>query len=119
MCICLFSMREILIPGTHYCGPFTDLRKKLQPDGKTPKPQYKPTDRVDQAALRHDIFYGEHYSWLDRLQSDKRMIAEVKAIRNPTCKERFEQVIVILALSIKIFVTKCIFEITNNDDHES
>ena len=40
------------LPGMQYCGPGTNLDKKLNPDG-TPKPQYLPVDRVDEIALRH------------------------------------------------------------------
>ena len=47
------------LPGMNYCGPGTDLNKKLFKDG-TPKPQYLPVDRVDQIALKHDLAYNRY-----------------------------------------------------------
>ena len=53
-------------PGMRYCGPGTDLTEKLEADRRTPKPDCKPVDRIDEAALRHDIYYREHPNELNR-----------------------------------------------------
>jgi hypothetical protein len=44
------------LSGMNYCGPGTNLELKLN-DDDTPKPGFLPIDRVDEAALRHDVAY--------------------------------------------------------------
>ena len=94
---------EFHIPGMHFCGPGTNLSERLEKDGCTPKPFSKPVDRVDEAALRHDLFYTKYTSAKKRAEADKVMIEEIKAIKNPTLRERLERIIVIICLSIKRF----------------
>ena len=89
------------LPGMNYCGPGTNLLKKLNDDGKTPKKGYEPVDRVDEAALKHDIKYSQHDDLRHRNQADKEMITDLKNIQNPTCRERFERCIVLPILIIK------------------
>src|SRR5438552_18950234 len=48
------------LPGMNYCGPGTNLKKKLLEDGVTPRKEYRPTDRVDEIALQHDIAYSRY-----------------------------------------------------------
>ena len=48
------------LPGMNYCGPGTNLLKKLNDDGKTLKKGYEPVDRVGEAALKHDIKNSQH-----------------------------------------------------------
>src|SRR5277367_3353672 len=57
------------LPGMQYCGPGTNLIKKLNPDG-TPKPQYLPVDRVDEIAVRHDIAYQNNSELRSRNKAD-------------------------------------------------
>ena len=68
-------------PGMRYCGPGTDLDAKLEADGRTPKPECKPVDRIDEAALRHDIYYREHPRERDRIAGDDVMLQEIREIR--------------------------------------
>src|SRR5271156_2408878 len=89
------------IPGMRYCGPGTNLLKKLSDDGKTPKKGFEPVDRVDEAALKHDIKYSQHDGLRHRNQADKEMIDDLKHIPNPTIRERFERCIVLPILIIK------------------
>lgn len=96
------------IPTMKFCGPGTDLTARLEEDGRTPKANSKPVDRVDEAALRHDIFYRDHTDARSRVKGDAIMIEEVRAIKDPTCRESFERVIVVFALGIKRFVTTLI-----------
>ena len=88
-------------PGLIYCGPGTDLEAKLEPDGITPKAKYRPVDRIDEASLRHDIYYREHPSERDRIAGDDVMLKELRKIPNPTLRERLERVIVYPLLLIK------------------
>ena len=45
------------LPGMQYCGPGTNLNLKLKADGVTPRKGFEPVDRVDEAAMKHDIKY--------------------------------------------------------------
>ena len=47
---------ELHLPGHNFTGPGTDLTKRLNPD-LTPKENSKPVNRVDAAAMNHDICY--------------------------------------------------------------
>ena len=69
---------EFHIPGMNFCGPGTNLNSRLENDGKTPKFDSRPVDRVDEIALRHDLFYGEHKGAELRCHADKEMIEELK-----------------------------------------
>ena len=94
------------VPGMRFWGPGTRLDLRLKKDGKTPKIGCEPVDRVDEAALRHDIFYTEHSSQRERVEiADKQMIDELKSIENPTCRERLERAIVIQILKVKQNIT--------------
>lgn len=90
------------LPYMNYCGPGTRLDLKLNEDG-TPKPGFEPVDRVDQAALKHDIAYSRNTDFRGRHEADKVMIKEILKIPSPTYRERFERCIVIPILCIKRF----------------
>ena len=62
---------------------------------------YRPVDRIDEASLRHDIYYREHPSERERIAGDNIMLKELREIPNPTCRERFERIIVYPLLLIK------------------
>lgn len=96
---------ELHIPGMHFCGPGTKLDQRIDPNTGKPKPSSMPVDRIDEAALKHDIFYAKHSSTKERLKADKQMLDEINSITNPTCRESVERVIVNLALRLKSFVT--------------
>ena len=44
------------LPGHNFTGPFTRLKKRLNPD-LTPKKWSKPVNLIDKAAYHHDICY--------------------------------------------------------------
>ena len=92
---------EFHFPGLNYCGPGTDLTKRLEADGKTPKQEYMPVDRIDEVALRHDIFYAEHHSARERVTGDDIMLAELYEIPNLTCREKFERAVIAPLLWLK------------------
>ena len=95
---------EMHIPGMNFCGPGTNLTKRLKDDGITVQNNSKPVDRVDEAALRHDMCYAEHTDTRSRLKADEVMINEINEIDNPTCREQVERAIVILCLRVKRLV---------------
>jgi hypothetical protein len=88
------------LPGMNYCGPGTNLNKKLNPDG-TPKPQYLPVDRVDEIALKHDIAYQNNGDLRSRNKADSIMLNDLRNIKRPTCRERMEICIVFPILYLK------------------
>lgn len=98
------------LPGMNYCGPGTRLRDRLNPDN-TPKPGNEPVDRVDEAALRHDIVYSQYDDLRHRMEADREMINDLRNIKNPTCRERIERVIVLPVLYIKRLVESCIAKV--------
>ena len=87
--------------GHNFTGPGTRLDLRLNSDG-TPKPDSKPINRVDAAALKHDKFYEQHTDKSERHQADLEMIEELKNIPNPTLRERVERALVIKALQLKV-----------------
>ena len=89
--------------GMNYCGPRTNLKKKLLPDGITPRKEYLPIDRVDKIALEHDLHNNMHSDLRHRLDADEKMISELKNIENVTCRERIERIIVLPIMTIKRF----------------
>ena len=92
------------LPGMNYCGPGTNLNKKLMGEGITPRPEFLPVDRVDEVAFKHDLAYNKYDDLRHRLDADKDMIRELRNIKNPSCRERIERMIVIPIISIKRLV---------------
>jgi hypothetical protein len=92
---------DLHFPGLNYCGPGTNLNERLEADGMTPKPGYKPVDRIDEISLRHDIYYRDHPRERDRIKGDDIMLKELREIHSPRIRERLERVIVYPLLWIK------------------
>ena len=63
-----------------------------------PVPGSGPINRVDAAAMRHDIAYRDNKDLETRHAADRKMIQELDAIQNPTMRERFDRAIVKKAL---------------------
>ena len=84
---------EMHLPGHSFTGPGTRLDLRLKPDG-APKPFSKPVDRVDSAALRHDLSYAQYPDTASRNVADIAMVDELNKIPNPTFRERVERAIV-------------------------
>ena len=55
------------------------------------KPITKPINRVDAAALKHDILYRDHSDIQSRHAADLQMIQELQSIPNPTLREKLER----------------------------
>ena len=83
---------ELHMPGGYnFLGPGSDLSKRLN-DDETPKPGEEPIDRVDAAALAHDLRYyakDKH----SRHFADDLFLDELNAIRNPSLRERLTRFI--------------------------
>ena len=82
---------EMHLPGHSFTGPGTRLNKRLNADG-TPKSWSNPVNRVDEAAMHHDICYSRHKDTKSRNEiCDKNMLQELDGIYDPTLRERFER----------------------------
>ncbi|ESP01963.1 hypothetical protein LOTGIDRAFT_157096 [Lottia gigantea] len=79
------------LPGHNYTGPGTRLDLLLDENDK-PKPGEEPANRVDAAALKHDILYRNKDF---RHEADRQMIIELENIPYPTFKERMERALII------------------------
>ncbi len=91
------------LPGMRYCGPGTRLDLRLDEDGK-PYPGNEPIDRVDEAALKHDLEYSKYEDLKHRNKADKQMLHDLINIERPTCREKFERCIVIPILFLKSLI---------------
>jgi hypothetical protein len=98
------------LPGMRYCGPGTRLDLRLDIDGN-PLPGNDPIDRVDKAAMKHDIAYSKHDDLRHRNQADKEMLKDLINIEQPTCRERFERCIVIPIMFVKRVIGSIILAI--------
>ncbi|ESO92968.1 hypothetical protein LOTGIDRAFT_161996 [Lottia gigantea] len=86
--------------GHNYTGPGTRLDLRLDENDK-PKPGVKPVNRVDAAALKHDILY-RNKDITSKHEADKQMITELENIPNPTFKERMQRALIIKLLKAKM-----------------
>ena len=92
------------LPGMNYCGPGTNLKLKLNDDGVTPRKGFEPVDRVDEAAMKHDIKYQQFDDLRHRNKADREMLRELRNIENPSCRERMERCIVIPIITMDRFI---------------
>ncbi|ESO83310.1 hypothetical protein LOTGIDRAFT_176253 [Lottia gigantea] len=88
------------LPGHNYTGPGTRLDLRLD-ENDIPKPGEEPVNRVDAAALKHDILY-RNKDVTFRHQADKQMIDELENIPNPTFKEKLQRALIIKLLKAKL-----------------
>ncbi|ESO91850.1 hypothetical protein LOTGIDRAFT_163209 [Lottia gigantea] len=88
------------LPGHNYTGPGTRLDLRLDENDK-PKLGEETVNRVDAAALKHDILY-RNKDIKFRHEADKQMITELENIPNPTFKERMERALIIKLLKAKM-----------------
>lgn len=79
------------LPGHNFTGPGTKLGKRLTSTDQ-PKPWSKPVNRVDHAAMKHDICYRDNKAPVVRQNlCDKKMMSEMAQIQDPTLRERIER----------------------------
>src|SRR5271156_578234 len=100
------------LPGMRYCGLGTRLDLRVDVNGK-PFPGNEPIDRVDRAALKHDLAYQRHDDLKHRNTADKEMLHDLLDIEEPTCRERLERCIVVPILLLKSLVGSLILRLLN------
>ena len=92
---------EMHLLGHSYTGPGTNLDIRLDENDK-PKTGEDPINRIDQAALKHDIIYRDHKDIETRHNADLDMIRELESIQNPTFREKVERAFIIRILRGKM-----------------
>ena len=91
------------LPGMRYCGPGTRLDLRVDDNGK-PFPWNEPIDRVDEAALKHDLVYNKYEDLRHRYQADREMIHDLLHMEHPTCRERLERCLALPIMLLKSLV---------------
>ena len=86
----------------NYTGPGTRLDIRLD-ENNNPKQGEEPINRIDQAALKHDIAYNSE-DLRDRHVADVNLIHDLNNIQNPSSKEKIQRALVKLAMKGKIFI---------------
>lgn len=98
------------LPGMRYCGPGTKLDLRVDENGN-PYPGNEPVDRVDQAALKHDLAYDKYDDLRRRNHADKEMLHDLYEIKQATCRERLERCIVFPIMFVKCLIGSLILRI--------
>jgi len=88
------------LPGHQYAGPGTRLDIRLD-ENNNPNPGEEPINRVDQAALKHDIAYNNE-DIRSRQKADIDLIQDLNEIKKPTVGERIGRTLVKNAMKLKI-----------------
>jgi len=88
------------LPRYSYAGPGTRLDIRLN-DNDQPNPGEEPINRVDEAALKHDIVYRNN-DIRSRQKADIDLIQDLNEIKKPTLSERLGRVLVKNAMKLKI-----------------
>ena len=88
------------LPNYNYAGPGTRLDIRLD-ENNLPKSGEEPINRVDAAALKHDIAYNSH-DIRTRQKADIDLIQDLNEIQNPTLRERIDRGFVKAAMKLKI-----------------
>ena len=82
---------EMHLPGHNFTGPGTKLKKRLGANDQ-PHPWSKPINRVDRAAMKHDICYRDNkLPRVRRELCDRQMVDEMANIPDPTLRERVDR----------------------------
>ena len=90
------------LPGYNYAGPCTSLDIRLD-ENDNPKPGEEPINKVDAAALKHDIAYRAE-DIRSRQKADIDLIQDLNEIKNPTFREKLDRAIVKTAMKAKIML---------------
>ena len=64
---------ELHLPGYSFCGPGTNLDKRLD-EADNPKPWRKPKNRADEVCLKYNIDYGNSTTLEEKHEADRKML---------------------------------------------
>jgi len=88
---------EVHFPGSNYLGPGTKFEERINRGDK-------PTDRVDEAAMFHDLSYHIHKDKDKRHEADKKLLRDIDSIQNPTFKEKIKAITTKAVIKPKLFL---------------
>ena len=85
---------ELHLLGYSFCGPGTNLNKRLDEADN-------PFNRVDEVCMRHDIDNGNSSTLEEQHEADREM-CNLSLIQNPTLREQVDRFIVKKMISAKL-----------------
>lgn len=91
------NMPEMHLPGYNFCGPYTDLDKRLARGDQG-------INKLDEACKKHDVFYKEHKDTESRQIADKILIEDADKVfhsSDSSLKEKGEAFLVKNAMNVK------------------
>jgi len=98
-----FPNKEFHLPGYRYCGPGTNLNKRLDEDD-IPTSGNEPVNAIDNVCYNHDLAYKYNKDLEMRQLADVNAIHELNNLENLTLSERFSRGLIKTLLKGKIFV---------------
>ena len=83
--------------GDNYLGPGTKFKERIQRGDK-------PKDRVDEAAMHHDLAYHIYKDKEKRHEADRKLLQDLDQINNPSFKERIKRGIAKPVIKSKLYL---------------
>ena len=110
----LFPDTEFHLPGYSFCGPGTQLDRRLEnfnhETGEYDKVNTPPINQLDQGCLVHDVGYTKFKDLINRHKEDKKLIKVAENViknKNSTFREKLEARITKRLLQAKILFGGC------------
>jgi hypothetical protein len=89
-----FHLRSLKGKKYSFCGPNTNLDKRLNPDD-TPKEWSKPINKVDEVCLHHDLAYRDSdLGKGTRHGADKKMLEELGKLTDLNISEKLARAVI-------------------------
>ena len=88
---------EVHFPGSNYLGPGTKFKERIERKDK-------PTDRIDEAAMHHDLSYHMYKDKEKRHEADRKLLSDIDSIQNPTFKEKLKGLTTKAVIKPKLFL---------------
>lgn len=92
---------ELHLPGYNYCGPNTDLKRRLERGDDA-------INELDEACKEHDIGYSNHADLRSRIALDRRLVLKAYARAKADDADADERIcawIVVTAMCAKLQLT--------------
>ena len=106
------TVGEVHFPGSNFLGPGTRFVERI-------KNGDKPTDRVDEAAMYHDLAYHVYKDKEQRHEADRNLLKAIDDIKNPTFKERVKRATTKAVIKPKLFLGLGLEEAKYKDNTEN
>src|SRR5215831_18681529 len=90
------NIGEIHFPGSNYLGPGTKFIERINREDK-------PVDRIDEAAMHHDLSYHIHKNKEKRHEADRKLLKDIDEIQNPTFTEKVKKITTKAVIKPKLY----------------